>query len=318
LTNILISGISGFVASHLAEALLEKGFDVYGTVRVVYTLRLTEVPEGAHMIHADLLDLHSLKKAIRLAQPDYIYHLAACSPVKYSFGNPLLYVNTNFVGTCNLVEAVLETSVKRLIVASSAEIYGEQGDKLLTEDDPPSAKNTPYGVTKIATDFWIRMAGDVYGLPYTLNRSTNMYGPRTRQRVVEKIIESMLTKNEVTMDGRPDIIRDFMYVKDGVQAYMACMDPKAENQVFNFSTGVGTSVEELVNLCRDIIGFKGKIAFATSPRPTDPSKIVLSYEKAKRILGWEPKYTLKQGLTETINWWRTQAPSQQRPTILPG
>jgi UDP-glucose 4-epimerase len=323
LTNVLITGVSGFVASHLAEGLLPLGFKVYGTLRVAYTLRLIDVPKGVQTINADLLDLHSLKKAMRIAQPEYVFHLAACSPVMYSFDNPLLYVETNFTGTCHMIQACLEShTLKRFIFASTAEYYGEQGKPSITvvpdtrkvgswhaysEEDPPSAKNTPYGITKIAADCWTRMCGDVYGLPYTITRCSNMYGPRTRQRVVEKIIRSMLTENTVKMDGRPDIIRDFMYVKDGVQAYIDCMTkPQAENQVFNFSTGIPTSIEQVVEVCRELIGFKGTVAFGLAPRPTDPSEIILDNTKALQVLGWTPKYDLKAGLQLTIDWWRKQ------------
>jgi nucleoside-diphosphate-sugar epimerase len=304
MVNVLVTGCSGFVASHLIDRLLLDGFKVYGTLRVAYTTRNIQVPRDTTVIVSDLLDPHSLKKAVRLAQPEYVFHLAALSPVMYSFENPMNYVQTNFIGTCNLIDACLELPVlKRFILASSAEVYGEQNAKLLTEEDPFSSRNTPYGLTKICADYWTRMTGEVYGLPYTINRSTNMYGPRTRHRVAEKIVQSMLTKDKVTMDGRPDVVRDFMYVKDGVEGYMRCMDSKAENEVFNFSTGVGTRIDELVEICREIIGFKGEVVFASAPRPKDPKSLVLSFEKAKRILGWQPKYSLKQGLSETIKWW---------------
>ena len=301
--RVLITGVTGFIGSHLAEKLIERGHKVYAVMRISPT-PAKNIPKGVITIRADLLDFHSLTKAIRISQPEYIFHLAAMTAVRYSYANPFIYAEVNYRGTMNLVHASLKCPVlKRFIYASTMEVY-KHTDKALTEKSELYG-STPYGVSKVATDYYVQVAGDCYGLPYTILRCCNTYGRKTEKGyLVEKIVTTMLTEDRLELNGRPDLVRSFMYVDDHVRAYLYCMEKEAENQVFNFAPKKAYSIGEIVETCKELLNWKGEIVYGVKPRPSEAMRLYSDASKAKRILGWEAKNNLEEGLRRTIAYWR--------------
>jgi len=304
MVKVLVTGASGFIGSHIVPKLIEKNYDVYLLSRYV-TGRYVQ-GENMKCAFADLRDFHSVRKVVKTIQPDIVIHLAALSPVSYSYDHPQEVVETNFNGTVNLAEVCIREipHFKHFLFASTSETYGN-GPSPKTEDTPQNP-NSPYAVSKFACEKYLLYLYDAYDFPVTIMRPFNTYGrKRNCHFVTERIITQMLeNKNSIRL-GDPNAIRDLLYVEDHVNAYLRVLgNGKTIGETFNFCTGVGTSIKELAETVALMLDWKGEIKWHSVPqRPLDIKCLVGSYEKAKRVLGWTPKWSLKEGLEETVKWW---------------
>lgn len=309
--SCLVTGCTGFIGSELTQRLIVEGFRVYGLVR--HSPRaVTNIPKGVVTITGDLLDYHSLRKAVRESQPEYIFHTAAMTPVRESFDNPFIYEEINYRGTMNLVHASLQCPVlKRFLHASTMEVYKAKTTPLKEEDTLYG--ETPYGVSKVAGDLYVRVASDCFGLPYTILRPCNTYGRKAQKGyLVEKVVTSMLEANRFELDGSADLVRSFMYVDDHVNAYLSCLDEKALNEVFNFGVE-GSSVEEVVKTCTRLLNWKGEVVYGVNPRPNEALTLVLDASKAQRMLGWKAEVSLEDGLRRTCEFWKQKMDNPKKP-----
>jgi GDP-mannose 4,6-dehydratase len=305
-TKVLITGVSGFIAGQLAPRVAEKGFEVYGLERYVTNRYSLGDRRNIKTVFGDLRDHFALKNIIHDVQPDVVVHLAAISPVSYSYDHPNEVIETNFTGTVNLAELCLREvpHFKQFLYASSSETYGN-GPSPKTEESPLNP-NSPYAVSKAAAEKYLLYMRDAYGFPVTIMKPFNTYGRRDDTHfVIEKAIVQMLKGKEVRL-GDPDPIRDFMYVEDHLSAYLTCLDEeRAIGQVFNFCTGRETTILHLAETIGRLTKYKGEVAWDTIPkRPLDISVLVGDYSKAKRLLGWEPKHSLEGGLARCVDYWR--------------
>lgn len=303
---MLITGVSGFIAGQLAPRVAEKGFEVYGLERYVTNRYSLGDRRNIKTVFGDLRDHFALKNIIHDVQPDVVVHLAAISPVSYSYDHPNEVIETNFTGTVNLAELCLREvpHFKQFLYASSSETYGN-GPSPKTEESPLNP-NSPYAVSKAAAEKYLLYMRDAYGFPVTIMKPFNTYGRRDDTHfVIEKAIVQMLKGKEVRL-GDPDPIRDFMYVEDHLSAYLTCLDEeRAIGQVFNFCTGRETTILHLAETIGRLTKYKGEVAWDTIPkRPLDISVLVGDYSKAKRLLGWEPKHSLEGGLARCVDYWR--------------
>lgn len=297
--QILLTGADGFVGSHLSRRLVEEGYDVHAIIR--HRPVPNKLADGITPYIGDLLDSYSLKKIVTEVQPECIVHLAAMTPVMHSFQNPVIYAETNFIGTINLTLASQESHVlRKFIVASTAEVYKADKEKLLTEEDELYG-STPYGVSKVAVDYWTRVAGKCYGLPYIVMRPSNTYSRKSEKRYfVEKVIDTMLKSNRLELDGTSDSVRDWLFVDDHVEGYIQAIKSDCINEVFNISTGVGTSTGNVVAKVREMLNWKGEVSWGTHQRPFEPKYLVLDNSKAKKMIGFQPKITLEEGINRII------------------
>ncbi|MFH1978682.1 MAG: GDP-mannose 4,6-dehydratase [Candidatus Aenigmatarchaeota archaeon] len=300
--KVLVTGGNGFVGSHLVQRLAEKGHEVEALVK--HSTRASQLPNDIKTHTTELLDIQGLKKMVREFQPEVVCNLAALTPVRFSFDNPFIYAQTNYIGTMNMVFAAMESSIlKKFIHASTAETYLPKDIPMKETDELYGS--TPYGVSKVAADYFIRVAGDCYGLPYIVLRPTNTYGRKTEKGYfMEKIITTMLTSEKLVLDGTPEVIRDWMFVEDHVQGYLRAIEGKAINEVFNISTGIGMTLGDTVETIRKVIGWDGEVVWGNKPRPNDPKYLVLDNSKAKQMLNFDPEYTLEQGVKRTIEIWK--------------
>jgi len=318
MANVVITGVTGFIGRRLAETLTERGYKVYALIRHSAARDLSNIApllDKVVLLTADLRDYLSVRNAVRSANPNYVCHLGALTPVRYSFEHPFENEETNYKGTMNMVHALLETSdskSRRLIAASTAEVYGWQEKNIPFTEDLLLNPASPYAVSKAAADMYIRMAGEVYGLNFTVLRPTNSYGRVSETGfMVEYLITTML-KGKKAYVGTPDSIRDYMYVDDHVNAYVRAIESaKAEKQVFNVSTGVATSNKELAERIAEFIGYSKPILFGSYPpgypqRPafSDPSYLVLDSSKIQRMLNWKPTKNLERGLQIVVDHWK--------------
>jgi len=303
--RVLVTGGTGFIGSHLIPKLLEKGYDVWELQRYV-TGRIGKF-HNIKTVYADLNDGFVVRKAIRTVKPEAIIHMAAISAVAYSYDHPQEVVETNLLGTINLAEACLRENdnFKQFLFAGTSEEYGNNGLELQVETNPLNPAS-PYAVSKVACEKYLNYMNAAYNFPTTVLRPFNTYGRKEDYHfLTEKTIVQMLSQRVVRLVD-PTPVRDWMYVEDHVNAYLACLEnEKAIGEVFNFCTGTGYTVKDIVDKIAKLTDFNGEIEWNTAPqRPTESKIITGSYEKAKRILGWEPKWSLEKGLDQTIKWWR--------------
>lgn len=306
LMKVLVTGGSGFIGSHLIPKLIELGHDVYSLERYV-TGRYVLGAHKAPTVFGDLRDGFVIRKMVKRIQPDAVIHLASISPVAYSYDHPQEVFEVNALGTINLAEACLHEvhNFKHFLYAGTSEEYGNH-TKFPIKEDAELRPNSPYSVSKVAADKYLHYMKDAYEFPVTILRPFNTYGRKDNTHfVVERTVTQMLQCKDVKL-GDPRPVRDFIYVDDHVSAYLTCLNnEKAKGEVFNFCGGRGVSIKGLVGLIAKFVGFDGKITWSTIPaRPLDIQKLVGSYEKARRMLGWKPKYTLEEGLKETVAFWK--------------
>jgi UDP-glucose 4-epimerase len=315
--SVLITGVTGFIGSYLARRLVEDGYDVYGLVRHVSRSelhRLEPILEKIRFVEGDIAEYHSVRSAVASVAPKAVIHLAALTPVRYSFEDPFPYAKINFEGTMNFAHAIIDESPNaRLIAASTAEVYGWQPHEP-TPEDTKLKPSSPYAVSKLAADEYLQMAMKVYGLKATVLRCNNTYG-RIGERgyLVEYIVTSMLG-NQTVYIGAPNHVRDYMFVDDHVDAYVRALENEdAVGEVFNVSPGNPITNLELAKKIAEITGFKGQIVDGSYPpgypvRSTkwDTEYIVLNSEKIRSKLGWKPAVSLDEGLRRTIDSWRNK------------
>jgi len=317
--NVLITGCTGFIGSNLAIKLVENGYRAYGLIRHVTRKELEplrSILDKIHLIEGDLTSYHSISQAISAAQPQFVLHLGALTPVRLSFEDPFPYTSTNFEGTVNIVHAMLEKAPKaRLIYASTAEVYGWQEKREPIKETAVLCPASPYAVSKEAADQYVRMAMKIYDLKATVLRPINSYGRRGEKGFLVEYLISTMLKPETCYIGAPKSVRDYMFVDDHVNAYMSVMkSEKAIGEVFNVSPGNPVPNDELANMLAKMVGFDGEIVcgsyppgYPWRPVPRDPDYLVLDSTKIREILGWKPTVTLAEGLRKTVESCKTSA-----------
>lgn len=320
MAKVAITGVTGFIGSHLAKRLVDLGYSVYGIVRACASRSLEPVKgilNDITLLTADITDFMSISQALRTADPDYICHVAALTPVRLSFERPFSYEKANYLGTMNVVHAMIKLpdyKERKLIAASTAEVYGfHTGGEPLTED-APFKPSSPYAVSKAAADIYLRMAAPVYGLNAVVLRPANSYGRKFETGfIIEYLITSML-KGEKIYIGAPESIRQYIYVDDHVNAYILAMEKGRKGQAYNIGGGRGVKNRDLAEKIVEKIGYdKDKIVFGAYPpgyplRPvvSDQPYIILESTRAKQELNWSPQVDLDKGLERTIEYWKSK------------
>jgi nucleoside-diphosphate-sugar epimerase len=307
-----VSGGAGFIGSHLVDRLLNEGFEV----RVIDNLdtgRLENVAhhqdrEEFHFIKGDIRDFNLVKKTMK--DIDTVFHEAALASVTLSVQNPVLTNDINVAGTLNLLKASSDLHVKRFIYSSSAAVYGDTPSPQKREDMTPNP-TSPYGVSKLAAENYVKLFHKVYGLETVSLRYFNVYGPRQRFDIqcayggTITIFTNRLLKNmPPIIYGDGEQTRDFVYIQDVVEANMLALKSKnTAGEVFNIGTGKNTSINQIAEILKDKMNRKNLKNVHADPRPTDIRHSYADINKAKKILGYNPKFSIKEGLTEIVNWY---------------
>ncbi|HXX44372.1 MAG TPA: GDP-mannose 4,6-dehydratase [Candidatus Acidoferrales bacterium] len=306
--KILVTGATGFIGSRLLERLAEiGGHDLYSLQRYVTGRYVLGADQGIKVVFCDLRDHFAVKCAIREVQPEVVFHLAAISPVSYSYDHPNEVLDANLTGTVNLAEACLREvpAFKHFLLASTSETFGN--GPLPKREDTPQAPNSPYSVSKHAAEKYVLYMSDAYKFPVTVLRPFNTYGRRDNTHfLVERMLVQML-RGDVVKLGDPTPERDLLYVDDHVDAYLTCFaKPQVSiGEVFNFCTGEKLTVKALAEKMRAITAFRGQILWDTIPRrPLDIQILYGDSTKAKSVLGWEARISLDEGLRRTADFWR--------------
>lgn len=318
--KVLITGITGFVGSHLADLALGKNVEVYGLKRwhLSKLRNISHILDKIILVDADLTDSIGIEKVIKKIKPDWIFHLAAMSFVSPSWDHPTHYMNVNYNGTVNLLEAVKAAKLKtRILLAGSAEEYGE-----VSKEDIPIIDKTflqpvnPYAVSKIAQD----LIGFVYYKSYGLNvirtRAFNHEGPR-RDNVFGiswyayqiARIEKGLQK-PVIRTGLRDDRRTFMHVKDLVDAYWLAIEKCKPGKLYLIGADEKDHVytfDEALNMLIKMSTYRGKVSKIIDKefvRPTSVPRLIADSREFRKLTQWSPKISFNSILEDTLNYWR--------------
>jgi nucleoside-diphosphate-sugar epimerase len=302
--KVLCTGTTGFIGRQLAPLLSGLDHDVYCLERHVSGRYTEGGRKQLKTMFADLNDHFAIRNLIRAVQPQAIIHLAALTPVAFSYERPYEALQTNFVATVNLAETAMreDDNLKQFIFAGTSECYGNQTEFPIKE----SARfhpNSPYGVSKVAAVEYLRYMHAAYSFPVTMIFPFNSYGRgNSKHFVVERILSQMLNGEKEVRLGDPEPVRDFVYLSDHVDGYVKALNhPKAIGETFNICTGQGVKISELAEKCAEITDYQGDIVWGTIPaRPLDIYRLIGDNTKARDVLGWRQNVSLDEGLQLTI------------------
>jgi CDP-glucose 4,6-dehydratase len=311
--NVFVTGATGLLGSWTVEELLERGAHVVALVRDdVAQSRFYEndLCRRCDVVRGSLEDHDCLERAINEYEIEAVLHLGAQTIVGTANRGPRATFEANVRGTWNLLEACrVNPLVKRVVVASSDKAYGDQ-DKLPYEEDAPLAGRHPYDVSKSCADLISLSYFHSFGLPVTVTRCGNLYGggDLNWNRIVPGTIRSVVRGERPVIRSDGTFVRDYFFVKDAVHAYLhlaQCMDDKAlHGHAFNFSNEIQVTVLELCERILAAMGRKDLRPRVLAEAKNEIKHQYLSAKKARERLGWEPRWSLDEGLAETVRWYK--------------
>lgn len=310
----LVTGGTGLVGSWLVRRLVEAGADVVCLVRDWVPgseLVRSSMLEQVKVVRGDICDREILERVLGEYEINTVFHLAAQTIVGIANRNPISTFESNIEGTWNVLEAVQRSPlVKAIVVASSDKAYGDQEQLPYSEDTPLEGRH-PYDVSKSCADLITQAYGKTYGMPVAITRCGNFYGggDLNWNRIVPGTIRSILRGERPVIRSDGQFVRDYFYVEDGAACYMLLAEKLLQEtelvrgKAYNFSNEIQVTVAELVGLILE----KMNSSLAPDIRNEASNEIrhqYLSAERARQQLGWKPLFTLEEGLTKTISWYR--------------
>ncbi|MDE0899200.1 MAG: NAD-dependent epimerase/dehydratase family protein [Longimicrobiales bacterium] len=306
--KVLVTGGAGFIASHVSEAYLAQGDDVW-IVDNLSSGKRTNVPAGAEFIEMDIRD-PEIRNLFREVRFDLVNHHAAQIDVRISVNDPAEDAGINLTGLLNITESALEVGTKRVVfISSGGVVYGEP-EEIPTPEGAPKLPLSPYGVTKLGGEYYLNYYRMIRGMEYVALRYSNVFGPRQDPHgeagVVAIFCNRLLAGESLTIFGDGEQTRDYVYVKDVVAANMLASGVDMgeghglDARAFNVATGVATSVVGLADALEGIAG----ASFERNHEPGRPGELRHSTLNSGLIQsrGWTPRFTLEQGLQETYKY----------------
>ena len=311
--QILITGATGFIGSHLAEFLVERGFGVvafdrYNPNNHWGLLEKSKYRHDMEIILGDVRDYDSVYNAMKGC--DTVFHLAALIGIPYSYISPLAYIRTNIEGTYNVLEAARQLNLKQVVIASTSEVYGT-AQYVPIDEKHPLQPQSPYSASKIGADQMALSFHLAFGLPVTVARPFNTYGPRQSARaVIPTIITQIAAGSKKIKLGSLHPTRDFNYIKDIVNGFIAVAESeKSVGEVMNIGSNFEISIGETVNLVAEVMGIEIETdsdEVRLRPEKSEVERLWADNSKAKNLTGWEPLYAgkdgFRRGLFETVEW----------------
>jgi len=307
--NVLVTGGTGLVGGHVSEKLLSLGANVFVLDIVLKPKSYFEaqnLKEKTTLLMQDVRDLEKLTEVVLKNNISYIFHLAAQALVPLAFLDPLLTLDTNIMGTINVLEVARRNPViKGVVVASSDKAYGKVCKDAV--ETHALAGDHPYDVSKSAADLICTAYFNTYGVPVTISRFANIFGPGDLNfdRIIPGIMEAVILYKtlEIRSDGK--FVRDYLYVKDVADGYVLLAEKisQTKGQAFNFSSGNNLNVLELVEKVSEVLGQKCNYEVLNLQKNEIPFQS-LNFEKVKKVLGWQAKYTMEEGIKESFDWYK--------------
>ncbi len=314
LTRALITGITGFAGSHLAELLLKENVEVYGVQRWRSKNDNIEHIKNQIQFHeADLLDAHSLYKVIEEVKPKFVFHLAAQSYVQSSWASPANTLEVNITGSVHLFEAVRKSGLDVTIqIACSSEEYGKvMPDELPIKETNPLRPLSPYAVSKIAMDYLGYQYYESYGVKIIRTRGFNHTGPRRGDVFAESTFAKQIAEIEkgiskpVVYVGNLEAKRDYTDVRDMVRAYYLSVQKCQPGEVYNISSGNAWRIRDVLDMLLSMSSVKIKVVpDKDRMRPSDVEVLIGDASKFRKITGWKPEIPFQKTLEDLLNYWR--------------
>lgn len=303
--KILITGGAGFIASHIADAYLEGGHQVT-IVDNLSSGRMMNIPPRAEFIEMDIRS-DGMRNILSAGRFDVVNHHAAQMDVRRSVSDPIFDASVNIVGTLNLLEGCRESGVRKFIFASTGgAVYGEQSAFPATEEHPCHPLS-PYGISKYSIEQYLYYYREIHQIQHVILRYANVYGPRQNPHGEAGVIaifgQRLIRGEEPVINGDGKQTRDYVYVGDIVRANVLALGFD-RSDIFNIGTGIETTVLELFDHLSSITGSRAGRNHAEAKKG-EQMRSVLSSAKIERALGWKPQVFLEQGLTSTVEFFRS-------------
>jgi UDP-glucose 4-epimerase len=307
--RVVVTGGAGFIGSHIVDELIERGIETYvldnfstGSMK---NLSKNEGNRLLHVIRADLRDAGSALRDVR--DVDVVFHEAAIASVPKSISDPIAVHDVNVNMTLELLEFCRHHGINRLVFASSAAAYGVV-EKVVAREELPCTPASPYAASKLAVEGYLHSYYRTYGFEPVILRYFNVYGPRQLQSDYSGVINIFIKK---LLRGEPPVIfgdgkqtRDFVHVKDVVQANILAMDSKVVGEPLNVASGTSVSILELFQILRSITGARNIEPVFGPGIPGDPRFGYAGLEKSAKRLGYSPKVSMRDGLADLVDYFR--------------
>jgi UDP-glucuronate 4-epimerase len=314
--RVLVTGAAGFIGSSLTDALLARGDEVVGVDNFnsyydpAVKRRNIEQARGMDRFtlhEADIRDEGAINTVFSDVQPEVVVHLAARAGVRPSLQDPNLYHRVNVIGGQHILDACREHKPSHLVFASSSSVYGGSVDVPFRETDPVMTPVSPYAATKRMNELQAHVYQHVYGVRTTMLRFFTVYGPRQRpDMAIHKFVKMILNGESIPMFGDGSTLRDYTYIDDIIDGVVRCVDRPFDYEIFNLGESHTTSLKELIALIEKHTGAKAEI----DRQPMQPGDVVTTYanvDHAKDKLGYDPRFTMDQGIARFVDWYREQA-----------
>jgi UDP-glucuronate 4-epimerase len=312
--NVLVTGGAGFIGSNLSEQLLALGHrvwafddlnDFYAPTRKERNLNeLEALGKSFTFVRGDLTDARAVEDVFGAAQFDQVIHLAARAGVRPSLEDPVLYQEVNVTGTVRLLEAARKCGVKKVTIASSSSVYGVNSKSPFSESDPIFHPISPYAASKLACEALGHVYHHLYKMDIAMLRFFTVYGPRQRPDLaICKFVERIANGQPIPVYGDGSTARDYTYVADTVSGIIACMQKELGYEVFNFGNSDAVKLSYLIELLEKAIGKKA-IIDRQSMQPGDVPFTCADISKAQRMLGYNPKTKIEEGIPKFVEWFR--------------
>ena len=312
--KIFVTGADGFIGSHLVENLVSLGHKVHALT--LYNSRGfngwldsvdKKILQDVNIISGDIRDYNFLERQTKGA--DVIFHLAALISIPYSYYSPKSYIDTNIIGTYNVLQSSQKNNISKVIITSTSEVYGTAQSIPINENHPLNAQS-PYAATKIGADQLALSFYKSFNLPVTILRPFNTYGPRQSARaVIPTIISQLISKNKSIRIGNLSPKRDFTFVEDTVQAFVLALKKNISGEVINIGSQFEISIQGILDIFKKDFNYDFKVVIDKNrirPKKSEVFRLLASDIKARKLLHWEPKYKgiigFKKGLEKTIDW----------------
>jgi len=313
--SILVTGGAGFIGSHLLDRLAAAGrqavcldnFNDFYPPEIKRRNVASALETGlVQLVEGDICDADLCRRVFGEHAVERVVHLAAYAGVRPSLENPLLFEQVNCAGTLNLLRCAREAGVKMFVFGSSSSVYGVSKRIPFREDDPVDCPISPYAASKRAGELYCHVYHHLYGLPAVALRFFTVYGPRQRPDLaITKFAHLMLAGKPIQMFGDGSSSRDYTFVSDIVAGIVAALDSDLAFEIINLGNCHTVALNELVAMLEDVLGVRAQVERAPD-QPGDAPITHADISKARRLLGYEPKVAIGEGVRRYVEWLRTQ------------
>lgn len=307
MTKCLIFGGNGFIGSHLAVGLIKRGYGVKvfdnfksGMMNLDTVIDKIEVIKGDFFNESDVCNA--------LKDVDYVFHYISTTTPATAIKDPIYDIESNIIDSVKLFQNAVNNNVKKIVFSSSGgTIYGETTSVRIRETDPVNPVN-PYAISKLTIEKYLHYFEYMYGIDYTILRYSNPYGERQNPYGKQGVIPIFLNKikhgEQPVIYGDGSMIRDYIYIKDAVDATIAVLEEKTNEKIFNVGSGEGTSLNELIDIMSEVVGQKVVPEYINDSGIYIP-KLVLDISRIQKETGWKPTTGLSDGISKTWEWIKT-------------